>query len=254
MAAIAELLRAAGETALEATSEGRRVHAGTAYAADVVPAVTGTLICVECAERHVVPREATIAVDHHRPGDPGYGEPPAHYWSASSIGQVWQRLYGAQPPPETLRLIAAADHCLAAAYRGQCPGVDPDVLMRWRVQSRAGHQGRPADAILADIAAARRAIQSAPALDLGRGQTARDLRGQYIPELPEAAARDGICVVATVPSPDGGTKVVCQAGTPEQIAAFLAWAPRQGLVRLYGDPARGFAGGYPSTEAWPHRI
>jgi len=32
---------------------------------------------------------------------------------------------------------AAADHCLAAAYRGECPGVDPDELVKWRVAN--GH-------------------------------------------------------------------------------------------------------------------
>src|SRR5690606_42081711 len=44
--------------------------------------------------------------------------------------------------PDRYVLAAAADHCLAAAYRGECPGVDPDALMRWRVESRAAFQGR----------------------------------------------------------------------------------------------------------------
>lgn len=33
--------------------------------------------------------------------------------------------------PEDLVVIAAADHCLAAAYRGECPGVDPDPQMEF---------------------------------------------------------------------------------------------------------------------------
>ena len=37
---------------------------------------------------------------------------------------------------------AAADHCLGAAYQGLCPGVDPDELMQWRVESRAKFQDR----------------------------------------------------------------------------------------------------------------
>src|SRR5690606_27510283 len=28
--------------------------------------------------------------------------------------------------PDDIVYTAAADHCLAAAYRGECPGVDPD--------------------------------------------------------------------------------------------------------------------------------
>src|SRR5690606_16260759 len=31
-------------------------------------------------------------IDHHRPGDPGYGKPPAEFFSASSIGQVLKHL------------------------------------------------------------------------------------------------------------------------------------------------------------------
>lgn len=37
--------------------------------------------------------------------------------------------------PREYVLAAAADHCPAAAYRGECPGVDPDELMRWRAES-----------------------------------------------------------------------------------------------------------------------
>jgi hypothetical protein len=53
-----------------------------------------------------------------------------HQWGEASgaakyRGSVWI--------PQRYVLAAAADHCLAAAYRGECPGVDPDALMRWRV-------------------------------------------------------------------------------------------------------------------------
>src|SRR5690606_33702597 len=163
-------------------------------------------------------------IDHHRPGDPGYGRPPSEFLEASSIGQViaelarlgrlpleqivggrlaWSRgpslngpgMYG--PPagvmrrddvqigacqsgwhvlepdpagvravaiPDDLVLAAAADHCLGAAYAGQCPGVDPDELMRWRAESRAKFQGRPVDEVLADVERAREALSRAPEL------------------------------------------------------------------------------------------
>src|SRR5690606_1931199 len=29
-----------------------------------------------------------VKIDHHRPGDPGYGQPPSKFLEASSIGQV----------------------------------------------------------------------------------------------------------------------------------------------------------------------
>lgn len=183
--------------------------------------------------------------------------------------------------PEEYLLIAAADHCLTAAYRGECPGVDPDALMRWRAASRAAFQRRAVEAVLADVERAREALMDAPVVRLSpepwepacgvHGRTgacwqsggpdpsvrtdacyamgdpllAVDMRGQYIPELPEAAARDGVCFIASLTERDGRIKVVCQSGTPTQIEAFMrVWAPAQGLTGIYGDPARGYAGGY----------
>src|SRR5690606_12674397 len=129
--------------------------------------------------------------------------------------------------------------------QGECPGVDPDELMRWRVETRAAHQGRPVDELLADVERARAALREAPVVSLAEGIHARDLRGPAIPELPEAAAREGECFLASLRERDGKTKVVCQSGTPEQIDAFMrVWAPAQGLTDIYGDPSRGFAGGY----------
>ena len=90
---------------------------------------------VEC---QVEGQDAAFRADHHRPGDPGFDAPPAEYWRGSSLGQVATHL-GVEPTP-ALRLVAAADHCLAAAYRGACPDVDPDALMRWRAETRAQFQ------------------------------------------------------------------------------------------------------------------
>jgi hypothetical protein len=188
-------------------------------------------------------------VDHHRPGDSGYGKPPAEYWRSSSLGQVIDRLH--QLNVETLdvmalsvpdhKLICAADHCLAHAYRGECPGVDPDDLMRWRVASRAKFQCRSEEEILADIESAREILKTS----VGDSSYA-DLRDQHIPELPEAAAREGIAYVSSVTDRDGRQKIVLGAAEPDLVSQFLAGdLPCSSLlVDIYGDPARGFAGGH----------
>jgi hypothetical protein len=290
MELIEHILRRAEEHFAYATIAGARVAPDDAYRADGahrpdgedVP-VSPMTILVECAFTSPPTRGGEVMViDHHRPGDPGYGRPPAEYLSASSIGQVaailWRcALCGAvldlhgrsgpdgEPPrgldstmdlwPEhrpsraladEIMLAAAADHCLAAAYRGECPGVEPDTLMRWRAYSRARFQRRTVGAVLVDIERARAALREAPELVLGPGVTARNMIGQKVAELPEAAAREGLCFVSALdPSPDGRSKVVCQSGSPEQIQAFMqAWAPAHGLQDIYGDHARGFAGGY----------
>src|SRR5690606_18273210 len=118
--------------------------------------------------------------------------------------------------------------------------------------------------VLADVERAREVLRASPLITLGSASeivepgwddqessehwydiTCRDLRGVHVPELPEASAREGICFVADGLPRDGRIKVVCQSGTPEQIQTFMeVWAPANGLTDVYGDPARGFAGGY----------
>ena len=333
MRVIEDLLREAGEqVAFAVDARGQRVHPGNAYAAAgctaTVVAPDEDIYLVECAVPGAHEPGYTV-VDHHRPGDPGYGRPPAEFLAASSVGQVvaelakigklpavwrapnppfvnvdgqfincdhdssasagalgqwwppeWSVRVRANGPgvvtgigggtwrsqpgvsatiPEALILTAAADHCLAAAYRGQCPGVDPGALMRWRAESRASFQGRPVEAVLADVARAREVLLAADTVCLHQevwpsdeGYPAdvqsvevADLRGQEVPELPEAAAREGRAFLGTVRERDGREKIVLQAASPEEVRAFLeTWAPAQGLQGLYGDPARGFAGGY----------
>lgn len=298
MQAIENLLRDCGIQYFYATVGGVRVRPGNAYQADgyVTPdGVTvaimpedwaGFIVLVECNTGSRYPK---IIIDHHRPGDPGYGKGPAEFWRASSLGQVVTLLeslqilrwdHDAKPSlagwvsaggvpvlfEQEAHLCAAADHCLAAAYRDECPGVDPDELMKWRVRSRAEFQGRPESEVLRDIEAARIALRDADQIPLGHIDAygvctgcgcnvaedycicprVTDMRGQHVPELPEASAREGMCFIADgLQDCDGRIKVVCQSGTPEQIRAFMeVWAPAQGLTDIYGDPARGFAGGY----------
>lgn len=173
MAAIESLLRECGEHVEYALdNRGERVTPATAYRCPLPEVAVGSPVyAVECID--VLPK-GWVRIDHHRPGDPGYGRPPAEYLTASSIGQVISVLlavYYHQMPPMALagtdsasalhwtqlgalawcswypvsdcfivndwvRYTAAADHCLGAAYRGECPGVDPDALMRWRAEGR----------------------------------------------------------------------------------------------------------------------
>lgn len=254
MGEIEAIARSAGSDVAYAMAGGRRVHPGSAYRADALSAPIqdgSTVVAVECGGT-AVPADALI-IDHHRPGDPGHGRPPAEYLMASSIGQVLAML--GREPTEAQRLCAAADHCLAAAYRGECPGVDPDALMAWRVASRAAFQRRDHAAVIADIEAARLQLRmrfaDAYASAVGpvmAGEEVHldvdpviDVGDAMLPELPDAAAREGIAYVATVTERDGRRKRVLRAATPSQVHEWMATC---GLADVYGDPARGFAGGY----------
>lgn len=141
-------------------------------------------------------------------------------------------------------------------------GGDPT---RMRVETRAAFQGRSPEELLADVEAAREALREAPLVELSEplacdyhGATyesgcgactqpvAYDLRDRNVPELPEAAAREGASYLATVVERDGRRKVVLGGHTTlEAVCMFMdQWAPAHGLMDIYGDPVRGFAGGY----------
>lgn len=303
MALIERLLDQPGERRAYALSEGRRVHPASTYEADgsdpKLPAGT-PVVLVECDGPVAEGLRVVARCDHHCHGDPGYGVPPEMFLEASAIGQVFRRLTRSDwgrceydyrpgaggwglayrvslcsccPPREGFRLVpeeivlaAAADHCLAAAYQGRCPGVHPDRLMRWRAETRAAHQRRRVREVLADIERARAALRAAPrtliagveVADMRPGAGAacgahrrrcpgdRDGCWGDVPELPEAAARDGVPFIASPkPAPvevGQGRKVVVQAAPPEVVQAVLDGA--LDLDCVYGDPQRGFAGGY----------
>lgn len=261
MQVIKRLLGALGLKWAHAVREGAPVHPGNAYKGDGTTRPIPTTARVAVVECHIEGVTPDVVFDHHRPGDPGFGFPPSQFWQGSSVGQVWEYLInggGLEGEPMKLvlqaqeagfrqweaELAAAADHCLGHAYRGRCPGVDPVALRLWRAMTRAHHQGvRPAD-ILDRVEDAFIQLRSLPETRIG-GVNFRDARGETIPELPEASAQMGEPVIYSLTdSRSKREKVGVLNGIPEAVEAFMSAAPDMGLVDVYGDPQRGFAGGY----------
>lgn len=233
-------------------------------------------ILVEC----VVPIFLSLAgkldvVDHHTPGDPGFGMPPERYLEGSSLGQVLTIL-GINPTPEQ-RCIAAADHCLAAAYAGRCPDVDPKELRKVRSNLRGEwlrklpeerEERRAAVKTQREFwtlswASSVRLLQTrtmahlreqTPTIVLG-GVPIYDLRkSDVLPELPEALAIMGKAAIYI--RDDRGKKKIGIIGGGDgsnpgtsPIRTFLE-AAQDGEVLgthvegAYGDPVRGYAGAY----------
>lgn len=256
MIAIAELLARHGVPQLHARANGKRVHPANAYdapppaAALEVLARGGNVYLVECVGN--APAGAQ-RIDHHFAGDPGHGQPPARFWPASSLGQTVAVLDRLLPGPvevtQDMKWVAAADHCLGAAYAGLCPGIDPDALLQWHVASRAAFEHRSLAAVLCDVVSTQRALHAAPRVTLAPGIVTADMREQASPELLIAAAHARQCCLSTVRTRDGRTKIGCLVGSPQQIRAFMQqWAPTQQLTGIYGDPARGFAGAYAPVD------
>lgn len=259
MRLIAEILDSLSLHVLKATKRGKRVYPGNAYQADAPDLHAGSfpvLYAVECGWQGESAN--VVHIDHHRPGDPGYGKPPSQYFSAASIGQLFEVVLhvlnctGRREDAERMlrdyghvaQLVAAADHCLGAAYRGECPGVDADELMAWGVRQRAAFEQRPVEDVVAELQNSRGVIRGMAVDGLA---DLRRLPSGTLPGAPEAACREGIAVLSRVTDRDRRQKVGLLGATPEQVRQFLAGQLVPGLVDRYGDPARGFAGGYIPT-------
>jgi len=241
MDAIESLLKANEYPFAHATLQGRRVRAGNAYRADATRILLPPdlePVFVECA---VDGLERTQVIDHHRAGDPGYDCGPLDYWAGSSIGQVHSFL-GIEPTDEA-RIVAAADHCPGAAYRGLCPGVDPEALRVWRLHSRASRRGIPVDVVAAAIDDGIAQLKRLDCVNV-EGHHFANAVGVTVPELPEASAITGIPVMHTLKEFETQRQKVSVLGaSPEAIRAWMAWASTF-LVDVYGAPERGYAGAY----------
>lgn len=246
MMIIEGLIQKAGHKVAYAMTGERRVYAGNAYAADRTSARPGQhrgpIVWVECALADTsVPRD--IVVDHHHEGDPGFSMPPERFWEGASLGQVCT-LLGIEPTQE-LRLAAAADHCLNAAYLGRCPGITPQEMRAWRLASRAAWQKVSPEALAQRIEAGIAQVQSLTRLRVGGFEFA-DALDREIPEVAEASAILGMAVMYTLAEPRSGrVKVGALNGTPEMLEAWMDFARSVlDLADVYGSPVRGYAGGY----------
>jgi len=228
---------------------GARVHHCDAYRAEHVPAREigrRTLVFVECAVRRQPP---DILIDHHNPGDAGHSLGPEHFWEASSVGQLFALLELA--PTDNAKLIAAADHCYAAAVRGKCPGIEPYKVRKLKREGMYKHEHPNMDHGLIQRYVDR--LQRSPQIvladervvflpeDLGRGHAPEYIAAQY------AATELGVPVILRNHMPHSRQQRLhlCGPLEPFTVKYFMQfWAPRHELVRVYGAPMRGYAGGY----------
>ena len=230
---------------VHARLSGRRVVSGNAYMADALSAEVDwekPVVWVECSIP-ALRMDHHLVVDHHKPGDPGYGLPASRFWEGSSLGQVCAHLNIAQSLP--LSIIAASDHCLNHAYQGHCPGVTPADVRRSRIAGRAKFQRISEAQMLSKINAAIEVVKELPTIDIG-GYPFKDAMDRYVPELPEASAMLNAPIIYTRREASLGlVKLGVLNGTAEALTAWMTWAEQQSyLFRLYGDPDRGYAGAY----------
>jgi hypothetical protein len=157
-----------------------------------------------------------------------------------------------------LARMVAPNPLLTAAYRGELEGVDPLRLKVSRLRALARRTNRDLHDVLWHVAEAVRKLREANKVCLCGGHypnqascplAAADLTyGDPWSEIPieiaEAAAISGIAFLVNILR-DTMVQFELRGATSEQIAAFMRWyGPYWGLSRIYGDIARGIAGGY----------
>ena len=250
---IEEVARKIGcQVAYMETLAGERVRGPEAYQVSKcnevrVDSQYHTVIFVECRPGVVYPfthKPECVFVDHHNEGDVGFGVSPERYMEGSSLGQ-FLALFGITPQPEDY-LYAASDHCPAAAYRGRCPGVDPIALKVFRASNQAKFQGVSVEVLLEQYRVAAEGIKVAPRI-VFNGVPVADIRDTPYKGAPEASLQMGVPILCMgLPDRDGTKKVNLLGDEDSAAARFFKeeWAEKQGYVRPYGDPARGFAGAY----------
>lgn len=237
MREIVRTLTEAGESFVYARHAGANVRPRNANEADGVSARLtkgAELIFVEC---QVSGLKAAHVIDHHRPGDPGYDCAPAEYLKGSSLGQLLTVL--GKTPTALQQIICAADHCPDAAYRGECPGVDPVEFAEWRLASKAAAKLMPVEQLRELVEEQHERLKAAERIDVAGTMVA------WLPdatdEAPDASARYGIPFMYRMLEPDGREKYGILDAPPEAIEAWMASC---GLENVYGTPSRRYAGGY----------
>lgn len=223
-----------------------------------VPDSVRYLIFIECFVPAALRERAEdigaqiLVCDHHNPGDPGFEMAPKDFLKGSSLGQLLA--YCGFEPTETQRLIAANDHCLSAAARGECPGVDPLALLNHRNATRARWRELPVEIIVAEVERATRLLTEAPRKVIGDEEvvclTAKDLSSHK--EIATAAAwfrGTGIGYLYEYLNPyTKDHKHGIMGVRPETVTHWLTEVATKDLAlntaRTYGCAARGYAGGY----------
>lgn len=248
MRAIRWMLANAGYRYAYANRFGRRCNSGNAYNADELTKQVKDdqqIVWVECRSQAFVAGRDIIA-DHHNEGDPGYSATPDQFWEGSSIGQV-ANLIGCCRPE--LRLIAASDHCLSAAMRGQCKGIDPDELMSWRITARAAMGDMQPWLLKRMITRAVDRLDSLPRIEFG-GMQIVDGSFDATPELRDAAAVAGVPIITTRKNAAGNVKVGLYGAPPDVVTGWMTAMRDSSFVdHTYGNPNREYAGAVLSIEA-----
>lgn len=279
MATIKHLLQTEGCIVTSATKDGfQKVRASMAYSAVETP--SQSTVWIECAPakgKVALRHSGAVLIDHHHKGDAGYDRGPEEYLTGSSIGQLlyfmvqngylprWEKectyekdgysYEGARAylsyqgikyaVPYEYKYAAAADHCLANAYKGACPAIDVEALKLWRLTKLAAFKNMTTCNLIDLIAGEEVVLKKCPVIMLGEHEVI-DARQEELYHSKEAGANIGKPLLTSKELSGGaGAKLMLQATNPELISYFMEeWADLMHMTSVYGNRNRGIAGGF----------
>lgn len=196
-------------------------------------------------------------IDHHYPGDFGYGMTAQEHAKASSIAQLCNFLR--IPLTPEILLASAIDHGLAAAYRNEISGISADDVYRRQVDLMIADFNKSREHVDGDIVGERLIIRNGnlPRLQFrvdGALYEIVDYRERSITDsyeylcVREAALLEGVALVISrvfrvLHHRRKGEMFVAHV-PPPVIRAFLKGEVHPHLEERFGVPQRSYAGGY----------
>ena len=241
MIEIAKLLEDTDYSVEYAKINGSRVNRSEAYQA-THPTPKPFDVWIECKPRGYTKQElfslGVDLVDHHHEGDFGYAMPASKYWEASSIGQVCNRL--GIPRTQRLSYIAAADHCLLPAYHEQCPGIDREGFLAFRMDFMKQFESEP----LKYLKNLHHKALKFPIINM-LGTKVHDvssLGGKDRKWLSDMSCCYGMKTVSVSQKSNRYKMFVSNLSVDEIDTFCQEYAPSLGkVINVYGDPKRQFA-------------
>lgn len=279
MATIKHLLQTEGCIVVNATVDGfQKVRASAAYSSVETPSQSTVWIeCCSAKGKAALRNSGAVLLDHHHKGDSGYDVGPEDYLRGSSIGQLlyfmvqngylprWEKVHtyekdgysyeggraylsyhGAKyAVPYEYKYAAAADHCLANAYKGACPAIDVEALKMWRLTKLATFKKMTTTKLMELITKEEEILKKCPIIMMGEYKVI-DARQEDLYHSKEAGANIGMPLLTSKElSTATGAKVMLQATNQEVISYFMEeWAIEMDMTSVYGNRNRGIAGGF----------
>ena len=241
MIEIESLLADTNYSVIHAKLGNNRVNRSEAYSA-THPTPKPFDVWIECSPEGYTKAElyslGIDLIDHHQEGDFGHNMPPAKYWEASSVGQLCKKL-GIERT-KRLSYIAAADHCLLAAYHDKCPGVSRDDFIDFRM-SFFERTEQP----FAYLKQLHDRALSCPVIVMGEIKVydISSLMASDRKWLSDMACCFNMKTISVRQKKNRYKLFVSNLSAPEIEYFMTQYAPSLGnLINCYGDPRRQFAG------------